>query len=347
MLLAAGAPLLFARCDAFTQRDDTAVGPPIHVVGANVGIGKDLPRNGVIQIAFDRFLNPQWVTRQSVALRDEFGGAPDSPIIQYDPVTRVVTLSNPNPGQPWLEADQFYEVLFPSPVEAGDFGLRAIDGATIDPSTGPIGFRVSARLSVLPVPPKIDFCSDVMPIFRTVQLDTSTGKSNQGRCSNGACHGVQQQGVLDTAQGLVLNTEDGIRFTAIGVVANETNTTALAGQPLPPQNNFPVGMPIIDPGNPGDSYLMYKLLRADPTDDPGDAGALPYTACKPTTPPFDYGPGGLAPDDERARLASQVPGRRMPWGNPSLTLDELERVQLWITQGAQVDDCSGCPSTSP
>jgi len=306
-------------------------------VGANVGVSQALPQDGVIQIAFDRFLNSLWVNRQSVALRDESGGAPDPPIIQYDPVTRVVTLSNPNPGQPWLQVNQFYEIFFPTPEEAGDFGLRAIDGATMDPATRPIGFMVTGPAGV-PAPPKIDFCADVMPIFRVpIPVQGSTAPQ-RGACAD--CHNASPDAGL---MGLVLDSEDGIGRTAIGVVASEANGTALASQPLAPQNVFPAGMPILDPGNPGDSFLMYKLLAYG---DAASAGPIPYTACRPTTPPFDYGPGALATADEAQRLGDRV-GTRMPWLRSPLTIDELERIRLWITQGAEVDDCSACSASSP
>jgi hypothetical protein len=120
-------------------------------------------------------------------------------------------------------------------------------------------------------------------------------------------------------------------------------------------------MPIIDPGNPGDSYLIYKLLLPDEDGSIPDAGgaSISYTPCASgsVTPPFDYGPGGFASADEAARLTAHVQGRRMPWGDfqagggvdvhaTPLTLDEIERIRLWIAQGAQVDDCA-CAATSP
>ncbi len=338
--------LLVASCDALTQKDEPQPPPPFaHVVAANVGTQAPLPQDGVIELGFDRFLNPLTVNRQSLGLRDAFGGAPDSPIVQYDPVARVATLSNPNPGQPWLEVGKSYQVVFPiANAEAGSFGLRTIDGASLDPSTGPLGFQIAPPTGNPPSSPKIDFCADVFPIFAATRADPTL----RGACSASACHGGSASSPT-SAMGLVLESEDGVR-RAIGAPARETANGGLT-TPLAPQPAFPVGMPLIDPGNPGDSYLIYKLLLADDDTVPDASGAsVPYTlGCgRAITAPFDYGPGAsFASPDEAARLASRITGRRMPWGSTPLTFDEIERISLWIAQGAGVDDCSSCPATVP
>lgn len=307
-----------AACDILNQTDEPQTPPPfVHVVAANVGPQTPLLAytaadgvtivEGSIELAFDRFLNPATVNRQSVGLRDLFGNAPDSPIVQYDPVTRVVVLSNPNPGQTWLTVNQPYGIIFPVVTpEAGSLGILAIDGATVDPNTPltfvgarTLGFTVTAASgSPPPTPPTIDFCSDVMPIFRAPSADLT----KEGACGTSSCHGIPSS-MLTTADGLVLTQEDGIRYTAIGVLAEETATSALT-TPLAPQLAFPTGMPIIDPGNPGNSYLMYKLLTYDDGVPDASGASVLYTACKPTTPPFDYGPSGFASADEATRLSN-------------------------------------------
>lgn len=348
-------------CDFFEQKDQpqaapTADGgiPYIHVVAANVGLGTPLPQDGVIAITFDRYLNASTVNRQGVALRDEFGNAPDSPLVDYDPVTRVVRLSNPNPGQAWLQVGTPYQLQFPIPgAEAGAFGLRAIDGATFDPTAGAIGFTVSAPTGNPPQDPKIDFCADVFPLFAAQRTNAS-----RGLCSNKACHGTQTlDPQLSAAMGLVLESEDGIRHTALGVLAEEAATNALTTASSP-QATFPSGMPIIDPGNPANSYLIYKLLLPPQANDLTTVApplAYTLTCSKTVTAPFDYGPSAsFASADESARLAVHVIGRRMPWGSldnsgpdysqpaAQMSLDDIERIRLWITQGAIVDDCSTC-----
>jgi len=346
-------------CEVFTpaSADKPPIAAPyIHVVAANVGVNTPLPQNGVIKVAFDRYINPLTMNRQGIALRDLFGNAPDSPIIQYDPVTRTASLSNPNPDPQWLTEGATYEISFPIASEAGAFGLRAIDGATMDPATTKIVFTVvpSPDAGATPTPPTIDFCKDIFPLFSAIRNDHP---NVQGVCSNVHCHGALGGTTPNlSAQGLVLNSQEGIRHTAIGVEAAEATTAALS-VPITAQNSFPVGMPIIDPGDPGHSFLIYKLLLTDTNGAPDGTGpGFSYTGCGSTTPPFDYGPNPhLASADEAFRLSQLVHGRRMPWGDPNATtfdtgggtpldLDELERISLWIQQGAPVvDNC--CAAT--
>jgi hypothetical protein len=341
-------------CDFLGGTNEPSAPPPyIHVVAANVDGHTPLPQDGVIRVTFDRYLLPLTANRQGVTLLDEFGNVPDPPVVQYDPVTLSVTIQNPKPGQPWLVVGRFYKVVFPVATDdGGPFGLRAIDRATIDPATPAITFQVAPPTGSPPVDPTIDFCSDVFPIFAAAR----SGTSARGACSSGVCHSA------GGAQGLRLDTPDGIRETALGVEAAETTTAALS-TPLPPQPAFPVGMPIIDPYDPGNSYLIYKLLLPDengPSPTPG--APYGYTACKAVTPPFDYGPSAsfASTDEAKKRLTEHVMGRRMPYADfdpateafstpvgTSLTLDQVERVRLWIQQGAEVDDCSQCPSTVP
>lgn len=316
-----------------------------------------LPNDGVIKISFDRYINPLTMNRQGIALRDLFDNAPDSPIIQYDPVTLTATISNPGPNPDWLVLGATYEISFPIATdEAGSFGLRAIDGATMDPATQKIAFTIASPNGATPPPPKIDFCSDIFPLFAAIRTDFP---ATQGLCSNSSCHAASSSNIF-AATGLVLNSPEGVRHTALGIEATEATTGALS-VPITAQNSFPVGMPIIDPGDPGHSYLIYKLLLPDANGVPDGTGAgFSYTmikgsVCNPQTAPFDYGPNPhLASADEATRLGQFVHGRRMPWGDPMLpntftsnggtplTLDELERISTWIAEGAPVDDCSQC-----
>ncbi|HEX4474027.1 MAG TPA: hypothetical protein VH142_03050 [Polyangiaceae bacterium] len=315
-----------------------------------------LLNNGVIKVAFDRYINPLTMNRQGILLRDLFDNAPDSPIIQYDPVTRTASISNPGPDPNWLVEGTTYELSFPvATTEAGSFGLLAIDGATMDPATQKIAFTVIPRgdAGAAPTLPTIDFCSDILPLFYTPRSDFPFV---QGLCSNVSCHGASSTNDY-AATGLVLNSPTSVKQTAIGVEATEATTGALS-VPITAQNSFPVGMPIIDPGDPAHSYLIYKLLLPDVNGAPDGTGAgFSYTTssgCNPRTAPFDYGPNPhLASADEAGRLAQFIHGRRMPWGDPiapntfttnggtPLTLDELERISVWIQEGAQVpDQCS-------
>ncbi len=321
----------------------------MHLVAANVGLDKKLPQNQPIQLAFDRLLLPDTVIRQSFILVDSFN-QPLNPAVTYDPVTRVVTLSNPDPndtsGTNWLKVDQPYKIVFFIPQGADDqSGIRAIDRATLDPSqAGQLGFQVAPPNPDLPAETQMSFCRDVLPIFST-------------RCSASTCHGAPAQGApgaLTTdgttrpAAGLVLETSDGVRNTALRRVANGSNVGALAGEGRSPGRVFGVDMPIIAPGNPSNSWLLYKLMLAPAPDADGGVlqcnGQAPAAPLGPTTAYLPLG------DDERARLSDHVRGNQMPYpprpgtGDKSenLTFDELERIRAWIAQGANVDSCGAC-----
>jgi hypothetical protein len=326
----------------------------VSLVGSNTANG--IAADGVIELAFDRQLLPLTVNRQAFVVRDSSGNGL-SPHVKYDPVGRIVQITSPNEdGGPWLTPLQHYTVTFV--VAKGDddtSGVRAVDRATIDPSTPPLLFDVQVAGGDGGAPPNvtappISFCDDVFPIF-------------QAKCSGPSCHGGAH-GAIEPAAGLLLDSPDGIRHTALGVgagrVAQGSNTGPLAA-PAPPGHEFGVDMPIIDPGrdptsggDPGNSWIIYKMLLAVPNDlaAPGaptcDGGTAPSTPVPPDPlrQPLS--------DDERARLADFVLGREMPFpddpgavlqGTPpktSITFDELERIQLWIAQGARVDDCT-CP----
>jgi hypothetical protein len=281
-------------------------------------------------LTFDRPLLPFSVTRQSLALRDAFNQAPLSPIVIYDPVTLTVTISNPSPGQSWLLEDQPYKVILPVPKDANDIGgLRAIDNATLDHTyvveffTGgvPRAFtpdvpkdRDNGALD-RPAPFRPTYCGDVRPIF-----DSHCGTA-------GGCHNATDKDDAGAypPMGMLLTTDVGIRNTAIGRVSEQMNRAA-SSSPLAPGKRFGENMPIIDPGNPGNSYLVYKFLAHGPATSPAIT------------------------DDEAARLRSLIAGQAMPPPfifRPSesnnlsspLNVDDAKTIATWIAQGAAVNDC--------
>jgi hypothetical protein len=332
---------------------------------------------GAIEMAFDRLLSPARVFRQAFVLAD-LQGNPVSPppAVAYDPVTRVVTLT---PGAP-LDGGQTYRVFLLSPQNDADpLGLRAIDGATLDPSSpASIELTVSpgtpggadAGAAVGPAGPTASFCTDVLPLLTT-------------RCGSAVCHGGTP--LPASAEGLRLDSPAGVSATAIGRVAQESNTGPTAA-PLAPTLTFGVNMPIVDPGpassgtgNPSNSWMMYKLLMAVPptcaggpadggagatadatagsvdagaTDASAEAGASRAASGKPTdVSGLHHVAWQPLSQAERAVLSNLVPGREMPFpADPTVPLtqvasqlscDDLQRISLWITQGAVV------PSTCP
>jgi hypothetical protein len=330
------------------------VGPPVHLVGQNVSASQSIPPDGRIELAFDRLLLPSTITRQTFVLAPENnqGAAcaePAStlaPRIAYDPVARIVTIT-PNCT---LRADQSYKLFIAAPQNASDpNGLRAIDGALLDPTTQLIGFAVAktGALPAQPAPPRVDFCADILPILTS-------------KCNGGSCHG----GSLPAA-GLALTSPTSIAATAVSRVAQGANTGGKAGAGAPGAHLFAVDMPIVDPGSgtagdPGHSWLMYKLLLAVPpaaSSTPLQAGCDGGLGVPTNVSSAHLLPWQPLGDADRAALSSLVQGREMPFPtDPSaapgeatepLTIDELERVSRWIGQdrssGSIVPATCSCP----
>src|SRR6202012_2759216 len=115
-------------CEPGPPRDvPVPVGPPLHVVGFNGAlVGNELPADGNIQISFDRLLDPASITRQSFSLRDYSGNFLE-PEVEYDPVTRIVSLSG---SGTWLDPGVVYAVVIGVAAASdttGQSGPKAID----------------------------------------------------------------------------------------------------------------------------------------------------------------------------------------------------------------------------
>lgn len=300
------------------QHDQVPYGPPIHVIDANVGADEALAVDDPIQISFDRYLNPATVTRQAFALRDAFNQAPVNPTVAYDPVRRVVTLSNPSAdGKPWLIVGQPYKVTVSAPLTPDDLAVRSIDGSGLTKTVVFGFFAAPARGRAKE--PVMSFCRDVFPILR----------------SCGGCHFHPNADAGSPWAGLVLDTEAGVALTAKNRVSQATNTGARSVG-APPGPLFGVDMPIIDPGNPGNSFLLYKLMLKAP-------GSLETKPCgTPAVVPTWDVDAPTQGDAEGANLANVIPGRGMPLVDGKAVSDaEIERLRLWIAQGAPVESCSG------
>lgn len=324
--MGAGAAALGA-CDTGDRTDRATAGPAVHIVWTNTATG--VPADGAIELRFDRLLLPSSVSRQSVSLRTAGNAAVEPvPVVVYDPVLRAVRLENPNAdGAPWLTPNVPYKVVLGLPVaDASEaFVLRSIDGAAVDPAAPIAGsslkvpevaFSTTAP-SFAARRPDISFCRDVASVFDKY-------------CTS--CHGAAAR----PYEALLLDTPAGLVRTAFGHVAEETNRGARAGTPEAPGAIFGEGMPIVDPGSPGNSSLVYKMLLLAEGDHAG-------FACAGRGDPTVVTDGGaFLPDDERARLANLMLGQPMPPLPPYPTLDDVERVSQWIVQGAPVAACGAC-----
>jgi hypothetical protein len=305
---------LFA-CDAGPKDKVLVAGPPLSVVGGNVRLtaAKDtLPRTDAapdapvvderegLVLTFNRYLKPSSVVRQSFLVRDLRGRVVSPPLVTYDPLRLSVTISRPNGLDAWLEEGEYYTVTLGVPAQDEELGgFRAIDNA---PLTSPLQgfFRAKSALGVARASEPADFCVDIQPIFRA-------------RCSS--CHDG------GTARlGLRLTTNEGEEATARGIVSGLSARGREAQQPSPPSLVFGADMPRVDPGSPGNSFLVYKLL----------VGREP--------------PGALS--GEGTRLAEFIGGAPMPADgmggvDARLTDGEIAKVERWIELGAKVP--AACP----
>jgi hypothetical protein len=267
-----------------------------------------------------------------VVLRDANGNPPAdnkgqqiAPVITYDPVTRVVTLSAPEGSGPaWLNPNQLYRVGIGIPSSSTDdtSGIRAIDRATLDPASPSrnIEFTAGPPSGTPASVPTVDFCNDVLPLF-------------QSKCSAAACHGAPVLGdarfggpggsASRPAASLLLETSQGVTNTVfvtdsggnrVGRVANGANTGPLAGRGAPAGRVFGVDMPLVDPGKPANSWLLYKLLLAPPPDKVPPPSQRSKCDGTPGTPPIGHFepagfPTSLMDDGERGVLNNYVLGR--------------------------------------
>lgn len=285
------------------------------------------------------------MNRQSLGLVDSarMPLAPDlAPVVVYDPIARTVTLLPPK--QPWLAEGQTYTLVLGIPDGDEDQGgVRAIDRAKLfADQKREIAFLVGPKTNV-PIEPTVTLCRDVLPIFTA-------------KCNLPTCHGNGDS----AAASLVLDTSAGIGATAIGRIAQGSNTGGRSSGAPSGSRLFGVDMPIIDPGNPGNSWLMYKIdLARQPT----LTQAVPNFACTAglleTEQKFAFAP--LAPgaqrnadEIERSILSDFILGREMPFPSAGaggsydtepLTFDEREKVRIWIKSlvpGAAMPECGGC-----
>ena len=134
--------------------------------------------------------------------------------------------------------------------------------------------------------------------------------------------------------GLDLSSASAIIRTAIEEVARQTETGPSGGIPLVNPDRIGVQMPIIDPGRPSNSYMMYKLLR--------DPRVLRDDPCETQ---YEVALNGECPNpsqDERERLREWfVSGAPMPLGTPgALDRGDLDVLQGWIRNGAMMTECA-------
>ena len=262
-------------------------GPPLHVVWTYpANEATDVPRTFPISVQFDRFLMPSTAVRGALCLQAATVGGeatgtqnctPAGFEVQYDPVDRVAT---------WLirgELTPFtrYNVRLFAPRDPFDAnGVRAFDGAPLEKEFT-FAFTTGKATPGLEPPRTFGFCgvrrlcplpagacdrSTPVPVTRSPQEFLAGGCT-----SGGSCHGAGPGSAGPS--GTVLRFDDDGRGGGIAaavrhlvenaVVARES---AIGIDPIAPSRNvlapFGHNMPYIDATNPGNSFLLYKVILA-------------------------------------------------------------------------------------
>ncbi|MCS6901618.1 MAG: Ig-like domain-containing protein [Myxococcales bacterium] len=312
----------------------------------------DVPRNAPIRIRFDRFLDPRSVIRQSVRVTGGTLNPDGTPVASeeffeplYDLVERVAVYRLPE-NRTWAPGVRYTVTLF-RPGEREGAGFRAWDGAPLETT---ITFAFTASSDPPPTvapPPRAKYCS-YRSEFPVSAPDGSTsnlsctllggGQLLQQSCGYGNCHGVDLPG--GPAQGLNLSSFEAMRSSAFYQIAHQTLTGPTHTAEANP-NRFGASMPLIEPGQPGNSYLLYKILISpDLWDRPGRG--------EPSELPAQPVGGELRPSvEEIMRLRETfVLGAPMPL-NASITLAQVRAIQDWIAQGAEGPQapCTPVPTT--
>lgn len=292
-----------------------------------------------VRVRFDRFLLPEDAIRQSICLQSSSDPVPtlaqctQGVFLEpaYDPVRRAVTYRLPATAMP-LVADTKYWLTVLAPTAASPFGFRAFDGAALE-SNVVLQFTTAATNPPGgPADPSLDdaarravseelFCAASTCVTSCGMDDAckakcSVSKSLPAGCAG--CHGPIENG--GSAMGLDLSGPNRIS-AIIGRVANQTQTGGNADEPDTKPRRFGRAMPQIEPGNPGNSYLIYKMLA-------GSTYARSAAAA------------GLAPGELDRLRASVVVGLPMPpydlYALPEASVDVLS---AWIATGAHTPVC--------
>jgi hypothetical protein len=256
----------------------------------------------------------------------------------YDPVTRTVTYYLGSSSSR-LAPDTFYRLtVLTADPESGDFGMRAFDGAPLE-GNHVVDFVTAAddpALATESPPEGALFCGTPACLARCEALEPVDGEAAEATearrractgacpvlrgplasCGSGGCHAPSAS--LEPAMGLDLSTGAGIENTARGAIAHQTQRGAQASEGAVSPGTFGRSMPIVAPGDPGRSYLLYKLLASP-----------------------DFASDATLADGETERLRRAfVVGLPMPPAPFTLPTDEqLRDLVAWIASGAELHDC--------
>ena len=318
-----------------------AMGNPttVTLTPANPALGSSDPVHvtSSVRLRFDRFLLPGEAIRQAICLQPSadpvatINECTKSVFLEpaYDPVRRTVTYRLPLLADPLTPDTKYWLTVF-APTKDSPFGFSAFDGASLQKNIV-LQFTTAVTNPGGPVDPPLDdagkrSASEELFCVASKCVAECTDDACKSKCAiskslvNGCsfCHGRLEAGAA--VMGLDLSGPE--RLSAmIGRVANQTQTGGDADEPDAKPRRFGRAMPHVDPGNAGNSYLLYKML-VSPIYERSSAAA------------------GLAPGEIDRLRASVVVGLPMPPYEFSALADPgVDALSAWITTGAQTPVC--------
>jgi hypothetical protein len=329
---------LVASCDRGSPELSPLDTAPLRVVATSPADNQqDVATNAPIRVRFDRFLRPETAIRQSIRVTGgtidaETGGAIAGETYlepTYDAVERVVTFRLPA-GSAWAPGVRYTVTLWAA-RDNGGFGAKAWDGQELAASVV-FAFTPGTTtddVAVAPVPAAYcGSCVDNVPVLGARDVLRN--------CAISGCHAGKEPEV-----GLNLEDRAGIERTALRLPAHETFTGPSSTDAPTNPNLFGVNMPIIDPGNPGNSFLLFKsMIRPDNYETNSGDEKKQLTSDQPVG-------GEKTPSDaEIVRLENAfVKGQPMPVF-ASIGIHQLRTLQAWIAAGAPLQDDASCPDLS-
>jgi hypothetical protein len=329
---------LVASCDRGSPELSPLDTAPLRVVATSPADNEQsVATNAAIRVRFDRFLRPETAIRQSIRVTGgtidaETGGAIAGEAYlepSYDAVERVVTYRLPA-GSAWAPGVRYTVTLWAA-RDNGGFGTRAWDGQELEASVV-FGFTPGTEASEIPAPPvSAAYCGSCVDDVRILGA-----RDVLRNCAISGCHAGKEPEV-----GLNLEDRAGIERTALRLPAHETFTGPSSTDAPKNPNLFGVNMPIIDPGNPGNSFLLFKaMIRPDNYETNTGDDQKQLTSDQPVG-------GEKTPSEaEIVRLENGfVKGQPMPVFQ-SIGIHQLRTLQAWIAAGAPLADDASCPDVS-
>jgi hypothetical protein len=358
------------------------------MVEGGVEVTTGVPISASLVIRFNRFLLPTKVARQSLCIRpalddiqsaDQCGDPlPPFEAVEYNPVNQTATYRLAEGVS--LAADTRYRVTIFVSEDLAQSGFFGFDGAPLDRryvfdfETGPASSAVPEVL-----PGQDAYCAAFNCFFecqgsttcedgcRPLCVEPTCG--NRGSlvggnpayvfqsCAFGSCHArlPGQTNATEIAMGLDLLSPGGLEQTAIGKTAHATQQGEAATIEDDNPARFGRAMPIVDPGNSGNSYLMYKLL----------ANPLNYLRTSDGILADEDGNDYSAFGGEIDRLRKTVvvglpmPAQQGKAGPPvgavaaaidprvEASYERLMQIHAWIVNGAITDPIAVCEPMMP